>query len=230
MFRLLEGRHRFGSGGDRAEVALQERITALEAELATCKALAGQRAHLISALKAGIAALILALGFALSVNSAPVKQAGAELVQALGFAGVVKDTDAAYAAYQRGNYATALRHLRPLADQGDARAQSILGLMYAEGQGVPQDSAEAVTWYRVAADYGHAPPQYNLGLSYANGEGVSQDYVSAHMWFNLAAAHFPASDTRNHDLAVRNRNLVASKMTREQVAEAQNLAREWKPR
>jgi hypothetical protein len=50
------------------------------------------------------------------------------------------------------------------------------------------------------------------------------------VWFNLAAARFPASDTRNHDLAVRNRELVANKMTREQIAEAQNLAREWKPR
>jgi hypothetical protein len=59
---------------------------------------------------------------------------------------------------------------------------------------------------------------------------VSQDYVAAHMWFNLAAAHFPASDVRNHELAVRNRGLVANKMTREQIAEAQNLAREWKPR
>jgi tetratricopeptide (TPR) repeat protein len=230
MFQLVKGRHRFGSGGERAEVALQERITRLQAELATYKALAERRAHLINVFKVGIAVLILAFGFALGVNIAAVKQAVVERVQALGFAGGVKDTDAAYAAYQKGDYSTALRHLRPLADQGDARAQFVLGVMYAEGQGVPQDYAEAVKWYRRAANHSHAQAQYNLGLSYAKGEGVPQDDVSAHMWFNLAAARFPVSDTRNHDLAVRNRELVANKMTREQIAEAQNLAREWKPR
>ena len=101
--------------------------------------------------------------------------------------------------------------------------------MYAEGQGVAQDYAEAMKWYRLAADQRHAQAQYNLGLAYARGEGASPDYVSAHMWFNLAAAHFRASDTRKHDLAVRN-DLAASKLTREQIAQAQNLAREWKPR
>ena len=230
MFRLVTGRHRLGGGGDRTEVALQERITTLQAELATCEALAEHRAHSINALKMGIAALILALGLALGVNTTPVKQAVAELGQALGFAGAVKDTDAALATYRKGDYETALRHLRPLADQGDARAQSILGLMYFHGRGVPKDYAEAVKWYRLAADQGDAQAQYNLALSYAKGEGVSQDYISAHTWFNLAAAHFPPSEVRNHELAVRNRGLVANKMTREQIAEAQNLAREWKPR
>jgi hypothetical protein len=60
--------------------------------------------------------------------------------------------DDAQAAYNRGDYATALQLIRPLADQGDARAQSILGLMYESGRGVPQDYAEAVKWYRKAAD------------------------------------------------------------------------------
>jgi tetratricopeptide (TPR) repeat protein len=263
----MPGRHQFGRSGGQAEaVVLQKRIADLQAELATYSALAEHRRHVINALKVGIATLIVTLSFALGVNSAPVRQAIADLVQTLGFAGAVKDADAAYAAYQRGNYATALRYLRPLSDQGDPRAQSILGLMYyhgrgvsqddpealkwfrlaaeqgdapaqfnlgvmyAEGQGVPQDYAEAVKWYRLAADRGHAQAQYNLGLSYVRGEGVSQDYVSAHTWFNLAASHFPASSTRNHDLAVRNRDLAASKMTREQIAEAQKLAREWQPR
>jgi len=146
----------------------------------------------------------------------------------LGFTGAVQDADAASAAYQKGNYATALRLLRPLADQGDAHAQFNLGVMYAEGQGVPQDYAEAAKWYRLAADQGHAQAQYNLGLWYATGGGGAQDAVSAHMWFNLAAARFPAFDTCNRNLAVKNRDLVASKMTRDQIAEAQNLTREWK--
>jgi TPR repeat protein len=90
--------------------------------------------------------------------------------------------------------------------------------------------SEAVKWYRLAADRSHAQAQYNLALSYAKGEGVAQDYVRAHMWFNLAAVQFSASDVRSHQLAVSNRNIVANKMTREQIAEAQNLAREWKPK
>jgi hypothetical protein len=66
---------------------------------------------------------------------------------------------------------------------------------------------------------------------YARGEGgTPQDNVSAHMWFNLAAARFPASDTRNRDVAVRSRDVVAGKMTAEQIAEAQRRAREWKPK
>jgi hypothetical protein len=266
MFRLVTGRHRLGAGGDRGDAALQERIVALQAELATCKALAERRAHSITMLKTGIAGVILAFALALAAGTAPVKHAVGELAQALGFAAPLGDTDAAWAAYRKGDYGNALRHVRPPADQGDARAQSLLGLMYlhgrglpqddlaaanwfrlaadrgdapaqfnlgvmyVEGRGVPQDYAEAVNWYRLAADRSHAQAQYNLALSYATGEGVSQDYVAAHMWFNLAAAHFPASDVRNHELAVRNRGLVANKMTREQIAEAQNLAREWKPR
>jgi uncharacterized protein len=267
MFRLMGGRHQARAGGERGEAAvLQKRITALEAELAACKAVAGHQGRLINALKVGLATLVVALGLALGVHSAPVRQAVADLVQAVGLAGVVSDSDAAFAAYERGSYASALRHLRPLADQGDPRAQSILGLMfyhgrgvprddveatkwfrlaadqgdataqfnlgvmYAEGQGVAQDYAEAMKWYRLAADQRHAQAQYNLGLAYARGEGVSPDYVNAHMWFNLAAVHFRASDTRKHDLAVRNRDLAASKLTREQIAQAQNLAREWKPR
>ena len=57
----------------------------------------------------------------------------------------------AASAFDRGDYATAARLLRPLADQGHARAQYNLGVMYANGQGVPQDATEAVTWYRKAA-------------------------------------------------------------------------------
>jgi len=123
-----------------------------------------------------------------------------------------------------------VKWFRLAADQGDAPAQFNLGVMYAEGQGVPQDNAQAAEWYRLAADHNHAQAQYNLGLWYAQGEGGSQDYVSAHMWFNLAASRFPASDTRNRSLAVKNRDVMAGKMSSEQVAEAQKLAREWKPK
>ena len=113
-------------------------------------------------------------------------------------------------------YATALREYRPLAKRGDAKAQFGLGLMYGNGEGVPQDYAEAARWYRKAAAQGHATAQYNLGLMYGNGEGVPQDYVQAHMWYNLAASIFPPGEDR--DKAVKNRDIVAKRMTPAQIA------------
>ena len=136
--------------------------------------------------------------------------------------------DEGVAAYQRGDYATVVRELRPLAEQGDAKAQAHLGVMYETGLGVPQDYAEAVKWYRKAAEQGIAKAQYNLGFMYANGRGVSQDHVQAHMLFNLAASRFPPGERR--DRAVKNRDIIAKKMTPAQIAEAQKLAREWKPK
>jgi len=172
----------------------------------------------------------------------------------------------AAAAYERGDYTTALRLFRPLAHGGDAYAQSFLGIMYTKGhgvpqdyaeaikwfrkaaeqglaiaqsnlgamygkgQGVPQDYAEAIKWFRKAAEQGAAEAQFNLGTMYGNGRAVPQDYVQAHKWFNLAAAHFPESETENREKAVRNRDRVAGKMNAAQIAEAQRLAREWKPK
>ncbi len=126
-------------------------------------------------------------------------------------------------AYQRGDYPTALRELRPLARQGDANAQLFVGLMYDKGQGVPQDYAEAAKWYRKAAEQGYAAAQYNLGIMYYKGRGVPQDYVRAHMWINLAAA--TGDETARED-----RDLITKKMTPAQIAEAQKLARRWGPK
>ena len=114
-------------------------------------------------------------------------------------------------AYQSGDYATALSKWTPLANEGDARAQFRLGLMYAEGEGVSQDYAEAEKWYRLAAEAGDddaqyrlerilyvkstrieaeagdAEAQYELGQMYANGDDVVQDDVEAVKWIRLAA-------------------------------------------
>ncbi|MDG1942636.1 MAG: tetratricopeptide repeat protein [Halioglobus sp.] len=120
------------------------------------------------------------------------------------------------------DYKEAVTWYRKAADQGDPKAQFSLGLRYDNGQGVPQDYAQAVTWYRKAADQGHAAAQYNLGLRYGEGQGVPQDYVQAHMWSNLATA------SGDQD-AITNRDRVAGMMTPAQIAEAQKLAREWKP-
>jgi TPR repeat protein len=120
------------------------------------------------------------------------------------------------AAYKKGDYATALRLMRSLADQGHATAQYNLGLMYDNGQGVPQDYAAATSWYRKAAAQGNADAQNSLGIMYAISRGVPQDFEQAHMWFNLAAA--------------KGRGKVASMVTPTQIEEAQKLAREWKPK
>ena len=90
-------------------------------------------------------------------------------------------------AYNRGDYATALREFRPLANQGTAVAQTFLGFMYAKGQGVPQDDAEAAKWFRKTAEQGDAVAQYLLGFLYAEGPGVPQDFAEAAKWLRKAA-------------------------------------------
>jgi uncharacterized protein len=161
-------------------------------------------------IKVGFVALVLSLSLAAPVAAGPFED------------GV--------AARAYGDYATALRLLRPLANQGHAAAQFNLGFMYAFGRGVPQDYAEAMRWFRKAADQGDASSQFILGGLYDSGEGVPQDYVKAHKWYNLAGAHFSASESGMREQAVKNRDRVAAKMTTAQIAEAQRLAREWKPK
>ena len=100
---------------------------------------------------------------------------------------VAADLRAGLDAYERGDYATALTELRPLAEQGDPAAQLNLGLMYANGSGVPQDYAEAVKWYRLTAEQGHVEAQFTLGVLYGRGLGVPQNYVEAAKWFRRAA-------------------------------------------
>ena len=95
--------------------------------------------------------------------------------------------DEGMAALKRGDFATALREFRPLAEQGRARAQYNLGSMYHVGQGVTQDYAEAVRWYQKAAEQGYAGAQYNLGFMYDEGLGVTQDYAEALHWYRKAA-------------------------------------------
>jgi hypothetical protein len=144
-----------------------------------------------------------------------------------GYSGQFED---ALAAYGRGDYLTALRLLKPLAAQGHAEAQYNLGGMYAEGRGVPQDYGEATKWFRKAAEQGHVEAQYNLGGMYFRGQGVPRDFVLAHMWFNLSVSRVPASEGGTREATEIIIDLVASKMTPFQIAEAQRLAREWKPK
>jgi hypothetical protein len=119
------------------------------------------------------------------------------------------------------NYAEAAKWFRKAADQGYASAQGELGLMYAKGRGVPQDYLEAVQWFGKAADQNLAEAQSGLGFMYEQGQGIPQDYVQAYMWFNLAGA-------QGHPNAVEHRDIVAKKMTPEQLAEGQRLSKAWK--
>jgi TPR repeat protein len=96
--------------------------------------------------------------------------------------------DVASDAYSGGDYATALRLWRTQADQGKAGAQKMLGVMYYNGQGVPQDYAAAVAWSRKAADQGDAEAQRNLAICYVEGSGVPKDYGQAMQWSLKAAA------------------------------------------
>jgi TPR repeat protein len=124
------------------------------------------------------------------------------------------------------DYTQALVWFRRAADQGEGSAQGMLGVMYDQGQGVPQDEFQASVWYRKYADRGVPPSQLNIGVQYARGVGVLQDYVLAHMWFNLASS---GGDAQIREQAVKNRDLVSAHMTPDQIAEAQKMAREWKP-
>ena len=133
-----------------------------------------------------------------------------------------QDYDKGFAAYARGNYATAMREWRPLAKQGVAKAQFNLGVMYERGQGVPKDSAEAVRWYRRAAEQGFAKAYFNLGNMYDMGQGVPQDYAEAYIWFSLAAAG------GQETAPPRWRDSMAAKLTPDQLRDAQREAkRRW---
>ena len=168
------------------------------------------------------------------------------------------DFTAGEKAYHRGDYATALREWHPLAKQGQAVAQYHLGLLYANGQGVPKDDAQARQWYEKAATQGHANAQANLGSLYDYGRGGPQDFKMAVRWYLRSA-------NQGNDLAQRKlgllyergdgvpkdyvqaymwytlgaanggkigalqRDELAIRMTSDQLAEAKKLARGWKP-
>ena len=107
--------------------------------------------------------------------------------------------------------------LKLLAEQGNTSAQTLLGNMYADGEGVPENDAEAVKWFRLAAEQGDARAQYNLGVMYANGEGVPENDVEAYVWFSVAAA-------RGHENARGNRDIVSDLLTPDQRARGQDMA------
>jgi hypothetical protein len=97
------------------------------------------------------------------------------------------DFDHAAAAFEKGEYATAIRELKPLADKGDPRSQYAMGVMAENGFGMPRNPAQAAAWYRKAAEQGNTDAQYNLGAMYEHGIGMAVNYAQAARWYRPAA-------------------------------------------
>jgi len=144
------------------------------------------------------------------------------------------------------NPGEALNWYRAAANEGSAGAQTRLAHAYRDGSlGLSKDLREAVTWYRKAADQAAPTAQYELGRAYFFGSGVPQDFIQAHMWANLAVTRLASSESLGGQMgisaqlrqtisdsvraATELRNQVSLRMTSQQLAEAQRLAREWKP-
>jgi hypothetical protein len=130
------------------------------------------------------------------------------------------------AALARRDYVAAAQIFWPLADRGDARAQTYLGYMYGTGRGVPQNYIEAARWYRRASEQGNPTAQYMLGLMYDKGHGVPQDYVEAYKWLDLAVGR--ATGRRRQDWVLI-RDAVGQKLSLVQLTEGQRLALNWRP-
>jgi hypothetical protein len=136
--------------------------------------------------------------------------------------GAATPEDEAFEALERGDYATALALLEPLAESGDPYAQNVLGSMYMQGEGVQQDFKTAAFWYSQAADQGHGEAQWNLaGLLY-EGLGVSRDIAKAYFWLTVAAS-------RGDEDSKRDREAIKQELTVDQVQEAEKMASEWRP-
>ena len=133
------------------------------------------------------------------------------------------DFKAGMDAYNRGDFATALREWQPLAEQGNASAQFSLGLSYENGDGVPRDYTKARQWYEKAAAQGDAKSQLYLGLQSSFGQGVPVDLVQAYMWYSIAAGN-------GNMHAPGYRDDLTRQMTPAQITEARKRAREWKPK
>jgi TPR repeat protein len=167
-------------------------------------------------------------------------------------AGFVEAVDA----YERGDFETAVRELRPLADDGNVEAQFYMAYMFETGKGLERDDGKAAEYYRKAGDQGHDRAQFNLGLAHERGRGVEQDLAQALEWYLKAAnqgfaraqykvadMYLEASGTRRdlmlsyqwfkiagsqrYEDAKRRRKKVAREMTPYQIAEADMRVRLW---
>ena len=133
-------------------------------------------------------ALVLTTGARVPVQALPISTGSWEPLNTGAREPVQAQTfEQSLAAYKRKDYRTAFAGFKRLAEQGHARAQFSLGVIYADGQGVPKDEQQEMAWYRKAAEQGDAVAQFNLGLMYADGQGVPKDQQQAVVWYRKAA-------------------------------------------
>jgi len=146
------------------------------------------------------------------------------LVPLAASAGLEEGTEA----YSTGDYAKALGEFRSLADQGNPDGQYFLGFMYHNGFGVKRDQTEALNWFQKAAHQGDARAQYYVGIMYAAGQGAPKDLQMADMWLTLSASN-PKSSYRDSLYTKEEIGKVEKKMTPEQIAQAKESVKNWKP-
>ena len=133
-------------------------------------------------------------------------------------------------AYERKDFAAAIAVWRPLAEAGNAEAQTLLGAMYWSGEGVPRDHKEAAKWYLRAADKGYARAQNDIGFMYGFGEGTPpRDDVQAYKWLSLAVRNYTAKNQARLDQATRDLATLAARMTPAQIATADRLVHDFRP-
>lgn len=126
------------------------------------------------------------------------------------------------------DYTEAASWYRKAAEQGDSFAQGILGGLYFSGHGVPQNYTEGVSWYRKAAEQGNAlVAMKSLGACYEHGRGVPQNYKTAYIWYSLAAAKVSGKFRKD---VVDARDRVAKRLSPAALEQAQDIAREWRPK
>ena len=127
---------------------------------------------------------------------------------------LAQDFNTGMAAYKSGDLSTALEEWEPLAEEGNAFAQFNLGIMYDYDIG---DYKKAVKWYGLSAAQGLNAAQFNLGVMYDYGYGVAQDFILAYLWFDLAGVN-------GHKDGFKNRDVIAQKMSDEDISQAQTIA------
>ena len=133
-------------------------------------------------------------------------------------------------AYERKDFATAIAMWRPLAEAGNAEAQTLLGAMYWSGEGVPRDHKEAAKWYLRAAEKGYARAQNDIGFMYGFGEGNPPiDNVQAYKWLSLAVRNYTAGNQDRLDQAVKDLAALRARMTPAQLADAERQIRDFRP-
>lgn len=116
----------------------------------------------------------------------------------------------------------AVRWYRMAATQRHVGAFYRLCVLSDIGRGMPQDYQEALRWCRLAADQGYGPAMFIIAIYYEKARGLPKDVVQAYQWYNLAAAN-------GHEDGAKWRDRLAMNMTPTQIAQAQFLARNWKP-